>query len=163
MSLYDDWDGTRTCNKCGFSVKTSDLKEQKMAKPKETKVEAQARLALEQAAAWVTWKQEYPVRFLSVMYGFMDAAKVGAPFSVVRDADEMGTFHFKSNLDWKETFELYMPGDEYDRDLVEYLVGAEHVLTRYAEQKAEEVRQQQAYSVAYNKLTKDERELLGVK
>ena len=36
LSIYDDWDGKRTCNKCGIRVDTDILRS--MIKPKKNKL-----------------------------------------------------------------------------------------------------------------------------
>jgi hypothetical protein len=124
------------------------------SKPKETKVEAEARRAREADAEYAEFVQSYPVRFVALMFNFMDTPG----FSVKRvDAE---TYEFNSNE--SEWWLRVSPPINRNWETVTAMEDAEHAFAQYAADRAEESRQMMVRSTALAKLTAEERELLGV-
>ncbi len=125
---------------------------------KETKAERLAREELEAEASYQAFVREYPARFAALMYEYLSLEHAG--FNVDKVDDE--TYSFYRGEKWS-SYELKVtPPANRNWEVVSNLEEVESKLAEYAAEQAEETRKYSLKCAALGKLTKEERELLGV-
>lgn len=125
--------------------------------PRESKVEREAREAVDRYNEWTLFCDSYPTRFASLMFAYFEHAHAG--FRVVKCDSETYTFgrHAYGFVDLSVT-----PPANHNYDTMYVMGRAEAALQEYELEVAEENRKYQAKSAALAKLTKEEKELLGL-
>lgn len=125
---------------------------------KETKTEREARTAQEQATAWAEFVAAYPTRFAALMFAYMDTA---GDFQVRKlDAE---TYEFTRHEHLYRNFQLKAtPPENYNHSTVDAMETLEGALADYAREQAEAQRRYTVKLNALAKLSKEERELLGL-
>lgn len=127
---------------------------------KETKADREARMALEQEAEYQQFVREYPARFAKLMFDYMNLSH--AEFYVKQLDAETYEFSRDSYSSWKNsTLKVSAPAN-YNRKVMYDLEEAERYLQDYARELAESLRKYQVKQAALNKLSAEERELLGL-
>ena len=128
-----------------------------MAK-KETKAEATVRENLEYEAQYAAFVETYAARFAAAMFDYMTLTWTG--FSVSRlDAE---TYVFSSQESYSTVELKVTPPANRNWEAVAKLEQVEDYLKEYALEQEEENRKYYAKQAALNKLSKEERELLGL-
>lgn len=126
---------------------------------KETKAEREARMANELAAEWAEFVAAYPTRFAALMFAYMDLSHVGFQVRKI-DAE---TYEFTRHEYLYRQFTLKVtPPANYSYETTDAVETLEAALADYAREEAEAQRRYQVKQAALAKLSKEERELLGV-
>ena len=128
-----------------------------MAK-KETPAERAVRENLQYEAEYAAFVETYPARFAALLFDYMNLEYAG--FRVKRlDAE---TYLFTGCLAWSTTELKVSPPANRNWEVVSALEETENYVDMFAQEQEEAARKHEAKKAALNKLTKEERELLGL-
>jgi hypothetical protein len=115
--------------------------------------------AKEMAATWAEFTAKYPSRFANALFKYMELEY--AMFRVNKLDDE--TYEFSREDYSYSTYELKVtPPVNYSWEFMSAMDNVESYLADYAAEKAEELRKMRVRLSALEKLTPEERDLLGV-
>jgi hypothetical protein len=126
---------------------------------KETKAERAAREEFEAEVSYQNFVREYPARFVAVMYEYLTREHAG--FRVHKLDAETYSFS-REDYSYSNRELKVAPPANRNWEAVEALEEVEHYLADYARELAEENRKFMVKQTALAKLSKEERELLGV-
>ena len=126
---------------------------------KETKAERAVREEAEAVVAWAIFVQEYPTRFAAVM--FDAAVKHNDVLTVSKLDDETYSFS-RENENWSDVALKATPPVNRDWEVLYLVEKAEQLVKNRQTELDEENRKYHARQTALAKLSKEERELLGV-
>ena len=130
---------------------------------KETKAVRQAREAEEQMAKdrteWAEFTAGYPANFANLMFEY---AKLDYAGFRIKKLDHETYFFSRDDYSYKEYELKVTPPVNYVWEYLHEFDQAYELLHDYAREKAEESRKQMVRSAALDKLSKEERELLGI-
>ena len=125
---------------------------------KETKADREARMEQEQAVQWAEFVAAYPTRFAALMFAYLDT---GGEFQVKKLGTE--TYNFTRHEHLYRSYQLPVsPPAHYNYSTVDAMETLEAALADYAAEQAEVQRRWEVKQNALNKLSAEERELLGV-
>jgi hypothetical protein len=126
---------------------------------KETKAEQLHNAELEAEVSYQKFVREYPARFVAAMYEYLTLEYAG--FRVHKLDAETYNFSVEGER-WSDCELKVAPPANRNWEVVEALESVERGLLRYAAEQAEANRQYAVKQAALAKLSKEERELLGV-
>jgi hypothetical protein len=120
---------------------------------------ADAKRAEDNRSAWARFTESYPTRFASLMWRYLTQTAAG--FRVKKLDDE--TYEFDRDDYSYRTYELKVtPPVNYVWEVMDAMDSAESYLEDYAREVAEEERKYLVKVAALNKLSAEEKELLGL-
>jgi hypothetical protein len=125
---------------------------------RETKAERAEREAVDRDNEWNLFRDSYPTRFSALMFSYFDNAHAG--FQVKRLDAETYSFSCSNHFD---SFDLKVtPPANFNYETMFAMEQAESALEDYAKEVAEANRRYQVKTAALAKLSKEEKELLGL-
>lgn len=125
----------------------------------EKRAEAAALRNAEFAVEYAAFVQAYPTRFANVMFKYMELPH--ADFRVKKLDDETYAFS-RTDYSWKSLELKVNPPAEPDWDYMNVMLNVEEYLADYAKDVAEQMRKHNVKQAALQKLSTEERELLGL-
>lgn len=132
---------------------------------RKTKAQQEQEYQEEQNRLWLEFIEQYPERFVKVMYDFFEIGQYNG-FTVNKRED--GYFFMADNEDSKSWCNRLLPVSVLDTEnenrnnIVYALECAESVVKTYHNHQLKKLEREQKRVAALNKLTEEDRELLGL-
>ena len=127
------------------------------ARPRREREEKELRET--QMAEWAVFTATYPVKFANLMFKYAELDFAGFKISKL---DEQTYTFLRCDYAYKQYTLTAIPPSEYDWEYVNEFELAHDLLADYDREQAEVFRRSEMRLNALNKLTKEERELLGI-